>query len=181
MVDNALDRLVSLLRQEVINNVLVTGYVDRSERIPQFRPVPDTVYLELGHGLLRMDAIGQYDQLKLSHVAEIALEDIVVDEDDEPAVGSYERTFLTFGSTEPRCTGLRYWTDERSDPGAGVVKCLGIEIDDVDTIFADPTWHFGIHLGTAEHLQRWRRDHFDPARGMREVSWSRSHDAKDVS
>jgi hypothetical protein len=171
MDDDALDYLVSLLQREAINNVLVTGYIDRSERVHQFRPVPDTVYLELGHGFLRMDAIGQYDQLKLSHVDEIVLEDILVDDDDDPAVGSYAQMLLTFGSTEPRCTGLRYWTDERSDPVAGVVKCLEVEVDGVDIIFADPTWHFGIHLGTAERRRKWQRDYFDEAKGMREFSW----------
>ena len=171
MSDTEFDSVASLFQRDFISDVLVTGYVDRSEDLPQFRPVPDTVYLQLGHGFIRMDAIGQYDQLKLSRVDAIALEDVLVDEDDEPAVGSYGQLFLTFGSTEPRCTALRYWTDERSDPAAAVVKCLELEIDEVDTVFVDPTWHFGIHLGTAERRRRWQRDYFDQARGMREHSW----------
>lgn len=166
----AWDQICTALGTEPILDVLVPGYVTRDELGPSFRPVPYSAYLRLEAGYLRMDAVGQFDQLQMRLVEEVAFGDISVDEDDEPMVGSLSYLFLTGEPGDQQCTGLRSWTDARSDLAAAKVKCLELEVSGRDVIFFDPTWYFGIRIGSADHSRQWRADYFVP-HDMQEHSW----------
>jgi hypothetical protein len=171
----AMREILDALQGRLLMDVLVPGYIDRWEGPPEFRAVPYQVYLRLDEGYLRMDEIGQFDQLKLSLVDEIALGDVGIDEEDqgEAVLASYEWMLLTYGSVEPRCTRFRYWADERSEPDQAIVKCAEFEVENTDIVFADPTWHFGILVGGADRSRVWQESYFKDAENMRSYTWNR--------
>jgi hypothetical protein len=170
------------LRERAVLDVLVPGWVDRDGEYPEFRPQPVVVLLRLDSGFLRLESVGQFDQLKLEHViADIGdpsgLLPFEAEDGDEVILASYGETLFGDGRDRLRCVGLRYVADDASDPAAGVVKCAEFAFDGGARLFADPTWTFGIRLvgGTvgadATDLGRWISDYGRLPAEVRELEW----------
>ncbi|MGW1889687.1 hypothetical protein ACWCP6_05400 [Streptomyces sp. NPDC002004] len=158
-----------------MTDVVVPGWVDRDDAIPQFRPQPIVVYLLLDEGVLKLASVGQYDQLAVSHEDSIRLDgiDLFDDAEDEVIVSSCGEQIFGDGWDGLRCTGIRYFSDAGSSLVEGVVKCLGIELESRYWIFFDPTWAFGIKIGNGEDLRRWKQENTKAPSSVTEHVWTR--------
>lgn len=148
------------LRQHRVSDVLVPGWIDREDDIPQFRPQPVVVYLCLDEGFLRLESTGSSDQLVVRVASAVELDGIELfeDVDDEVIVASCGEQLFGDGWEELRCTDVRYFTDSRSSADEGAIKCLFLELEGRYSLFFDPTWTFGIRVGNREDLLRWMKD-----------------------
>ncbi|MFI6561585.1 hypothetical protein [Streptomyces sp. NPDC050534] len=88
-------RIEDVLRQRHVPDVLVPGFVDRDEvPVPVFRPQPLVVHVVLDAGVLRLESVGQYDQLAVRLVESVSLggveffETVEEETDDEVAHAS---------------------------------------------------------------------------------------------
>lgn len=154
-----------VLRRRYVTEVLVPGWIDRDEEpVPVFRPQPLVVHVLLDEGALRLESVGQYDQLAARVVDSVSLggvelfERVEEETDDEIAHVSWGEQLFGDGWDRLRCTAVRPFTDTRSKPDEAVIKCLGLELESRYWLFFDPTWTFGIRIGNAEDMHRWERE-----------------------
>jgi len=159
------NRIEEVLRERHVTDVLVAGLIDRDqEPVPVFRPQPLLVHVVLDEGALRLESVGQYDQLAVRLVESVSLggveffEAVEEETDDEVAHASWGEQLFGDGWSRLRCTAVRSFTDGGSDPAEGVLKCLGLELESRYWLFFDPTWTFGIRIGNAEDMRRWEKD-----------------------
>ncbi|MGW4791152.1 hypothetical protein ACWEPC_01890 [Nonomuraea sp. NPDC004297] len=158
------------LRRHHVTDVLVPGLIDRDEEpIPVFRPQPLVVHVMLDDGrALRLESVGQYDQLMVRVVDSTSLsgveffERVEEETDDEVAHVSWGEQLFGDGWSRLRCTTVRPYTDGGSDPAEGVIKCLALELESRYWLFFDPTWTFGIKIGNAEDMRRWEQEYWRP-------------------
>lgn len=143
------------LRDHPVRDVLIPGFLDRDDDVPEFRPQPLAVWLRLDEGLLRFESVGQYDHLDTTSADAVAWDDMepFADAEEEVMVASCGEQLFGDGRDELRCTRLRVYRA----PGAAdtVCTCLALDFEGGHTLFLDPTWTFGIRIGNASDEQRW--------------------------
>ncbi|MDF6044571.1 hypothetical protein LRD69_20980 [Streptomyces sp. JH14] len=145
----------AVLRDHRVRDVLVPGWIDRDDDLPEFRPQPLVVWLRLdgGQGLLRFASQGQYARLGVSLVPGVDWADVelLAEAEDEVIVASCGEQLFGDGRDELRCTRLRaYRTSAGTD-----CTCLALDFEGGRTLFLDPTWPFGIKVGNEADEQRW--------------------------
>lgn len=146
---------LSILKNGLVTDVLVPGYIEREDSPPRFQPWTTTAYLMFDDVAIRFDSVQNYSQLQLSVAYEIAIPDEIAREEEEFAITSYSHLFLGDAYASFRCTQVRYLQDEFSDPGRGVIRCGEFEFENSWPIFIDPQWHFGIRLGGSGVFDQW--------------------------
>jgi hypothetical protein len=158
-------RAENVLRQRCVTDVLVPGWIDRDDvPVTVFRPQPLVVHVLLDEGALRLESVGQYDQLAVRVVDSVSLDGVELldrvkeETEDEVAHASWGEQFLGNSWSRLRCTTVRPYTDAGSNPAQGVIKCLALELESRYWLFFDPTWTFGIRIGNAEDMRRWERE-----------------------
>lgn len=152
-----LEALVKLAADREFRDVLVPGYLDYDlGPVPQFRPNPDHVYLEMDEGLIRADLESRDLQLQLELVAAIVPTPPpwLADEDLEYGLSSYDQ--MVFAEDEHvRLHHVRGVVTAGSSLEAGRVKCMEFQFSGGHRLFLDPEWIFGIRLGLAGAFEEW--------------------------
>ena len=144
-------RIEEVLRQRHVTDVLVPGFVDRDELpVPVFRPQPLVVHVVLDEGVLRLESVGQYDQLAWATSSSVSW-------------GSSCSGTAGRGCGARTCARTR--TPARTRPGAS--SSASLELGSRYWLFLDPTWTFGIRIGNAEDMRRWEKDHWRRPTGAR--------------
>jgi len=158
-------RVEDVLRQRYVTDVLIPGWIERDEEpVPMFRPQPVVVHVLLDEGALRLESVGQYDQLAVRVVDSVTVDGVELFErvkeetEDEIAFASHGEQLFGDSWSRLRCTTVRPYTDAGSNPAEGVIKCLALELESRYWLFFDPTWTFGIRIGNAEDMRRWERE-----------------------
>lgn len=115
------------LRDHRVRDVLVPGWIDRDDDLPEFRPQPMAVWLRLDEGLLRFESQGQYDRLGASRVPGVHWADIelLAEAEDEVIVASFGEQLFGDGRDALRCTRLRAY---RTSAGADCT-CLALDLE----------------------------------------------------
>ncbi|WP_406455220.1 hypothetical protein OH768_19180 [Streptomyces sp. NBC_01622] len=153
-----------VLRRRRVTDVLVPGRIDRDETMSRFVPQPLVVFVLLDDGALRLESVGGYGQLEVRVVDRVTLAGVdlfaaIEEEGDELALASQGEQLFGDSWDRLRCTAVRPFTDAGSNPEAGVVKCLALELESRYWLFFDPTWPFGIRVGNAEDMRRWESEY----------------------
>lgn len=99
----------AVLRDHRVHDVLVPGWIDRDDDLPEFRPQPMVVWLRLDEGLLRFESQGQYDRLGASRVPGVDWADIelLAEAEDEVIVASFGEQLFGDGRDALRCAAAR--------------------------------------------------------------------------
>lgn len=144
-----------VLRDHPVRDVLLPGFLDRDDDVPEFRPQPLVVWLRLDEGLLRFESVGQFDRLDTTAVDGIDWSGIglLADAEEEVMVASCGEQLFGDGRDELRCTRLRVYRAPGADDT--VCTCLALDFEGGHTLFLDPTWTFGIRVGKGSDEQRW--------------------------
>ncbi|WP_406093114.1 hypothetical protein [Streptomyces sp. NBC_01013] len=147
------------LRDRAVHDVLLPGFLDRDEDVPEFRPQPLVVWLRLDEGLLRFEAADGFDRLDTLAADGIDWSDVdlLTDAEEEVMVASCGEQLFGDGRDALRCTRLRVYRA----PGAGAADCtcLALDFEGGHTLFLDPTWTFGIRTGNVADERRWLELH----------------------
>jgi hypothetical protein len=169
-----LESLFCRLRETPVHDVHIPGYIDRDQgRHPRFSALPRSAYLELDEGFLHIEGLGDSGQLTMGVVSDFVIPEALAGEDEEFAVASIGHLFFDTAGPPLPITGIRYATTANSDPVAGIVRCVEVELYNAWPIFADPMWHFGIRLGGAGAYHRWvaDADWREPEGVVEELQW----------
>lgn len=147
------DQFENALRGARIANVMLTGFVDRSETPLQFYALPQIVYFDLGSWLLEVATIGDSGRASLEVVPTIRHR-ADLDNDMEPAVSSIRQQVLHDPDGTNLIRALRLW-DLREISGQISCAALRVELVNGQCIFVDPSNYFGIRIGGEELHELW--------------------------
>ncbi|XVU26650.1 hypothetical protein ACQPZJ_06255 [Actinoplanes sp. CA-054009] len=140
----------------VVQDVHVTGYLERDYGAPQFRPSAGVAYLDLGGRFLRIDGARSPGLLTLSLVAEMTVPPELVDDDDEFLTASLGRLFFDRGAGMP-ITRIRYAVPDEARAAPGVVRCAEFQFGASASLFFDPVTFELLRLAVSRGYDDWRR------------------------
>lgn len=135
-----------------IDDVLVAGFVDTSERPLRFYALYRAVFVECGGVLLRFGVLGDTGRMQITRTDVLSCGDL--DEDLEPASTSLRQVVLDDPDGANQLRSLHLWDLADSSDG---IECSAARIDlaNGQKVFLDPTYHFGIRLGGAWQQTVW--------------------------
>ena len=146
--------LLHSLRGARVHDVLVPGYLDGPAR---FEPLTQTVYLDLGADLLRLDAVKYAGVLDMTRVAEVTMPPEWAEQDETLVVGSIGSLFFGSGGRPP-ITRIRYAVT-RAD--RTVVRCAEFRLGLGVCLFFDPMNVDGMRMAVGRGYEDWQRDDRD--------------------
>jgi hypothetical protein len=166
-----IEDIVAAIQSKPLTDILVVGYVDNSDGARRFHPRLTTVYLQFAHEfMVRCTSIDQYDKLKLDLVREISF-DFPLRDDQSYCTSSIAELLLATPYWDQHVTAIRVYIDQDSRLSEGIVKCAGLRIQDVDSLFLDPTHIFGIQLGKREAEKMWAGENAGAAGRYSLLTW----------
>ena len=139
-----------ILQGTRITNVILTGFVDRTDYPLQFYALLQTVYFDLGPRLLEVATIGDSGRAGLDVVQKIR-HHAELDNEMNPAVSSIRQQVLDDPDGINLIRALNLW-DFREASGQMSCSALRIELIGGQCIFVDPSNYFGIRIA-GENLQ----------------------------
>lgn len=145
--------LNELLRGAVIDDVLVTGFVDRSELPARFHALLGSFVLDCGVVLLRFSAVPYSGRGVLAPVAAVT-PDSDLDDDLEPALSSLSELLIDDPNGSNRINSVTLWGAAEAAAG---IECSAVRFDlaNGQVLFFDPSYHFGIKCGNAAQQSIW--------------------------
>ncbi|MFF8842701.1 hypothetical protein ACF08N_08180 [Streptomyces sp. NPDC015127] len=154
--------VAGMLTGRHVRDVLVPGWIDRDDAVPEFRPQPLVVWLRLDEGLVRFASEGQYDHLTALRVTAADWSDVglLAEAEDEVVLASYGEQLFGDGRDEWGCTAVRAYLSGTGRAGgtgtpAPVIRGLALDFAGGHSLFLDPAWTFGIRLGNRADEADW--------------------------
>lgn len=147
--------LFATLGHTAVSDIQVPGYIDRDAPLPQFVPLPRSFYLVRAKDCIRFDVPPSEDFLTFRMV-ERPTPPENLDEDEEFAISSYDRLFLSEDLSSFAVTRIRCLVSDGPPPGDDLVKCIEFEFEDSSYLFADPRNFFGIRLAGRGAYDTWK-------------------------
>jgi hypothetical protein len=169
-----MNKIIEILYNEPVKDIVVPGFIDEDNGHKNFHLMLNSVYFEFDHKFLRFASIDQYFRLSMKVVEELTC-DFDIDEDDEFCLSSLFELTLSDAYSSARVTFLRCFLDAESDIEAGVVKCAEFHFENRNIIFIDPTYTYGIRIGTQEQRDRWISDYASKEEDYQEYVWKRDY------
>lgn len=146
-------KLRQLLNKTSIDDVFLSGFVDKGERSLQFYPSLSAYFLECKGILLRFGAQGYSGKALVSDIGNIVC-DLDLDDGMEFAIMSVKQILLRAPDDENCVSKVTLWSPEEVSSG---VECsaMRIELANGQVLFFDPSYHFGVRVGGVEQQSIW--------------------------
>jgi hypothetical protein len=143
-----------------IDDIIVTGFLDGSERPVRFLPTYRLLYLECGEVLVKIGVVGDTGRMLITRVDAVACE-AELEEEMQPACASLRLAELRDPDGINRVVALHLWG--ALDAAAGV-ECAALRIDLLNgqQIFFDPSYYFGIRIGGLGQQRIWNENLLEP-------------------
>ncbi|MEU7630222.1 hypothetical protein AB0C34_09590 [Nocardia sp. NPDC049220] len=152
-------RVAELLDRRCVHDVLVPGWIDRDDVPSEFRPQPLALWLRLDLGMVRLAARAGGDHLSVRHDTIPSWSDIelLAQAESEVVLASYGEQLFGDGRDALACVAVRGY-----ETTTGKTSALGIDFDGGHTLFLDPSWTFGIRMGSRageiDWVEKYGRD-----------------------
>ncbi|GAA2936431.1 hypothetical protein ACFPN0_21310 [Kitasatospora cinereorecta] len=145
-------QVAEILAGNRVRDVLVPGWIDRDDELPEFRPQPLVLWLRLDQGLVRFASEGQFGHVSARAVPSAGWEDVelLAEAEDEVVLASCGEQLFGDGRDELSCTALRGYEGD-----AGETIALALDFEGGHILFLDPAWTFGIRMGNGADEARW--------------------------
>ena len=129
-----------------IDDVLVAGFTEVSEKPLRFHHLFWAVFFEFGGELLKFAAIGDSGRMSIERTERVWYDSL--DDDLEPASASIRQIVLDNSDGTGRLASAQLWDFQMSQTG---IECAAVrfELANGQIVFLDPTYHFGIRVGGA--------------------------------
>lgn len=146
--------LKEILKNNNIEDIYLTGFVDIEEGIAQFYHDLRFIYFEVNSKYIEFESINQFSRLKIKIVNSVE-HNFEIDEDMIKAKSSVREIILndTMANGNDIKNIVFYNLEEQEE-----LICDALEINLVNgqVIFLDPSYYFGINVGGTEQKQMWK-------------------------
>jgi hypothetical protein len=107
------------------------------------------VYLKLDSGYLQFVSVNNNGGLRVRHLERIDVQAYRDEFGQEAFPVSLGSLFLG-ESQSVKCSQMEYVTNEESDLGQGIVRCVEIVLDNGHRVALDPMWTSGVRIGNTD-------------------------------
>lgn len=149
-----IEDLKRTLKDNNIEDIYLTGFVDIEDGIAQFYHDLRFIYFELNSRYIEFESVNQYSKLRIKIVDSVSY-NYEIDEDMIRGKSSVSEVILsdTMAKGNSIDNIIFYNLEEQEE-----LICDAIEINLVNgqVIFLDPSYYFGINIGGKEQKQKWK-------------------------
>lgn len=149
-----IEDLKRTLKDNNIEDIYLTGFVDIENGIAQFYHDLRFIYFELNSRYIEFESVNQYSKLRIKIVDSVSY-NYEIDEDMIRGKSSVSEVILsdTMAKGNSIDNIIFYNLEEQEE-----LICDAIEINLVNgqVIFLDPSYYFGINIGGKEQEQKWK-------------------------
>lgn len=149
--------LKDFLKENIIEDIFLLGFIDADEEIPQFYPNKRFIYFKFNTKYIKFESIEQCSKLKFDIIDSVEF-DIDIDEDilrgkssiidiildDSMSIGNYFKTLIFY--------------NYNIDNDEIVCDALEITLVNEQIIFLDPSYYFGINVGGENQKKIWQNN-----------------------
>lgn len=148
-----MEYLKKILKNNIIEDIYLIGFVDIENGIAQFYHDLRFVYFEINSQYIEFECINNFSKLKIKIVDSIK-QNYEIDDDMIRAKSSINEIILsdTMANGNDIDNIIFYNIEEKDDI---ICDALQIELVNGQVIFLDPTYYFGINIGGIEQKQAW--------------------------
>jgi hypothetical protein len=140
--------ILDLLGRVRIHDVLLVAILDSDCSDPTAGALSD-VYLKLDSGYLQFVSVNNNGGLRVRHLERIDVQAYRDEFGQEAFPVSLGSLFLG-ESQSVKCSQMEYVTNEESDLGQGIVRCVEIVLDNGHRVALDPMWTSGVRIGNTD-------------------------------
>jgi len=126
-----------------VRDVVVPGYIERDQKVPELEVFSSVVYLMLDQGLVEAEQVGAGGGVQLRLVTGVTAPVKLTDMGEEVGYVSLDRLLLD----DSLVTGARYATGRNVDPNQGIVRAAEFELGGTLRLVLDPMTLLGLELG----------------------------------
>ncbi len=141
--------LESLLRAS-LDDILVGGFVDTSEEPVRFWPLFRYIFIRSETNLVGLTSVQGAARARIELLNSMSFA-ATLDDDMRPAFSSLGELILRDADGSNLITGIQVWDGSEADCSA-----VRLDLENGQSIFFDPSYHFGFRVGGAEQEAIWR-------------------------
>jgi hypothetical protein len=160
--------LSKLFASQKIDDVLVTGFVEREGSRQMFHPMLWWVYVKFESCYLRCYSENQWF-LRLDIVNDVGREFDVGD--NEFCMASIRDVIVFNSHVSQKVAAFGCLLDKDCNSEGRKIKAGGFYLQNGETIFFDPSSNEGIRIGSKEQVYRWTSQLHYPMASYKEEKW----------
>lgn len=144
-----------LLKNNDIENIYLTGFVDIEYGIAQFYPDLRFIYFEINSKFIEFESINQYSKLRIKVVSSVN-HNFEIDKDMIKGKSSVSEIILTQDGTIGNCIdNIKFYNLEKKEEEL-ICDAIEIKLKNEQVIFLDTSFYFGINIGGYEQKKIWK-------------------------
>jgi hypothetical protein len=164
MTSKLISDLARAIRNRSLDDVLVTGFIEKDAQPLQFCANYRTLYFDCGGVFLKSSVVRDEGELSLAIVDGPIADSYPEDEDLLPAMSSVREVVLFDPNGSNSLVSVHLWNVREN--GSGIVSAaLRFDLSNGQKIFVDPSYFFGMRIGNAQQEQIWNE-------GFRRPDWA---------
>ena len=145
--------IIAELAATTLDDIHVVGFVDGDESPQRFHGQLRLIYLDLGGQLVELRCVEDTGKMRIALASEFSRPPYL--DDDLPyCVMSIREIVLADPDAENRLLAVRLW-GVQFDNESLICSAMQLDVENGQVVFADPSHHYGIHLGGPEQRASW--------------------------
>jgi hypothetical protein len=164
MTSKLISDLASAIRNRSLDDILVTGFIEKDAQPLQFCANYRTLYFDCGGVFLKSSVVRDEGELVLTIVDRPVADAYPEDEDLLPAISSVREVVLFDPNGGNSLVSVHFW-NVRENGSSMVSAALRFDLSNGQQIFVDPSYFFGMRIGSAQQEQIWNE-------GFRRPEWA---------
>jgi len=156
MREKMIEYLKRIVKDNNIEDIYLTGFVDIEDGIAQFYHDLRFIYFEVNSKYIEFESINQFSKLRLKIVDSVEY-NFEIDEDMMKAKSSVSEIILsdTMANGNNINSIIFYNLEEREEEEL-ICDAVEIKLVNGQVIFLDPSYYFGINIGGKEQKEMWK-------------------------
>ena len=152
-----INKLKKLVKNNDIEDIYLTGFVDIEDGIAQFYPDLRFIYFEINSKFIEFESINQYSKLRIK-LEELVNHKFEIDEDMMKGKSSVSEIILNQDGAIGNCIDIIKFYNLEEKEEELICDAIEMKLKNEQVIFLDPSFYFGINIGGCEKKKIWKEN-----------------------
>lgn len=150
--------MIGKLRRAVkdndIEDIYLTGFVDVEDGIAEFYPDLRFMYFKINSNFIEFESVNQFSKLRIKMVRSVN-HNFEIDEDMMRGKSSISEIVLTQDGAIDNCIdSIKFYNLEEKEEEL-ICDAIELILRNKQVLFLDPSFYFGINIGGVEQKKVW--------------------------
>ncbi|MDE1461738.1 hypothetical protein [Spartinivicinus poritis] len=149
------DNIWNTIKHKKLDDIIHIGVVDFEDKIAEVTTFHTHLFLEVGQVFVKLESIEQYSRLKTSITKEVDFTfDFEIEEEMSLCKYSAANVYMTSSLADNKIDSITFYGAESV---SNQIECLAlsIKLDNGQVLFFDPTYLFGIKVGSIKEIDKF--------------------------